>query len=451
MVVTRRGGHAGDMTKKTRTHTTALDGLYDGLRRPGIMRSSDDKWFAGVSGGISRRLGIDPLVVRAAFILLAVFFGMGVSLYLVLWSLMPTERGEISLERALKDGDGGSILLLVITAMSVFGGGPWFSNGGFQGVRIGGVAVAGVLAWYFLTRTDRGRDLVASSPWGNRPGERPGAASRAGGWPGASGSEGVGYPPVLSQGNAAAAAGAAANGVQTASAPAPTPDRVRVRVRVRTMGFTLTLVVLGAALAVGALLDSLAQTHDWAGNHLAVGVAGGLAVIGLSLVIGGVAGRRSGVLNPVAGFAIALLAFTSVLPAGIDRPWQVGDRSVTVTTLSTTNDYQLGVGQLTLDLTRAGYAATPTPDVVTASLGVGELDVKLPPNTSVVVNVKGGLGEAAVWTSEGAASHRKGTGKDPQSGANWSHQYTFGTGPVELTVDAQVGLGEIRVITDSTS
>ena len=98
-----------------RTQGHGLDGFYAALRRPGIVRSRDGRWFAGVATGVARWLGVDPLVVRAGFILFSIFFGMGLALYLVLWLLMPDERGEIHIERALKHGEGSSIFLLVVT------------------------------------------------------------------------------------------------------------------------------------------------------------------------------------------------------------------------------------------------------------------------------------------------------------------------------------------------
>ena len=96
------------MTKSNGAPTQGhgLDGFYTALRRPGIVRGRDGRWFAGVATGIARWLGVDPLVVRAGFILFSIFFGMGVALYLVLWLLMPDEQGEIRVERALKHGEG---------------------------------------------------------------------------------------------------------------------------------------------------------------------------------------------------------------------------------------------------------------------------------------------------------------------------------------------------------
>ena len=52
--------------------------------------SSTDKKIAGVCGGIGEYFGIDSLLIRAAFIILAFGFGGGLIAYLVLWLLAPT-------------------------------------------------------------------------------------------------------------------------------------------------------------------------------------------------------------------------------------------------------------------------------------------------------------------------------------------------------------------------
>src|SRR6478752_9088733 len=169
MVGGRPARHCGGMTKSNDAPPQGhgLDGFYTALRRSGIVRQGDGRWFAGVATGLARWLGVDPLVVRAGFILFSIFFGMGVALYLVLWLLMPDERGEIHVERALKHGEGSSIFLLVVTAISVLGGGPWW-GGDSRGLRFFGFALLVVGAWWFLTRTGTGRELMAQAPWKNQ-------------------------------------------------------------------------------------------------------------------------------------------------------------------------------------------------------------------------------------------------------------------------------------------
>jgi phage shock protein C len=57
-----------------------------------LQRSRTDKYIGGVCGGAARYLGVDPVAVRVAVVLLAfVSGGLGVVGYLVAWLLMPEE------------------------------------------------------------------------------------------------------------------------------------------------------------------------------------------------------------------------------------------------------------------------------------------------------------------------------------------------------------------------
>ncbi|MGH9136041.1 MAG: ATP-binding protein [Acidimicrobiales bacterium] len=55
-----------------------------------LTRSRRDRMCAGVCGGIAEYLGIDALVVRLAFVVLAITTGFAVIVYLVAWWLLPT-------------------------------------------------------------------------------------------------------------------------------------------------------------------------------------------------------------------------------------------------------------------------------------------------------------------------------------------------------------------------
>jgi phage shock protein C len=56
-----------------------------------ITRSRNDRMLAGVAGGLAAMFGVDPLIVRLAFVLLAALNGFGLILYIVLWLLVPNE------------------------------------------------------------------------------------------------------------------------------------------------------------------------------------------------------------------------------------------------------------------------------------------------------------------------------------------------------------------------
>lgn len=53
------------------------------------LTRSNDKMIAGVCGGIAEYLGIDPTLVRIAYVLMVLFAGFGILLYVILWIVMP--------------------------------------------------------------------------------------------------------------------------------------------------------------------------------------------------------------------------------------------------------------------------------------------------------------------------------------------------------------------------
>ena len=57
-----------------------------------LVRSRDDRWVAGVCGGVARYAGVDANLVRLIVVLGTVFgFGSLLVAYLVAWVLMPEE------------------------------------------------------------------------------------------------------------------------------------------------------------------------------------------------------------------------------------------------------------------------------------------------------------------------------------------------------------------------
>ena len=80
--------------------------------RPPLRRSRDDKVIAGVAGGLGRYLGVDPVIIRIAFVVLAVSGGSGLLLYLIGEIAIPEERpGEIPDDAAPGDQHTGSMIL----------------------------------------------------------------------------------------------------------------------------------------------------------------------------------------------------------------------------------------------------------------------------------------------------------------------------------------------------
>ncbi len=56
-----------------------------------LYRSTTDKVIGGVCGGLANYLNIDPVIVRILFVLLAVFGGSGILVYIILWIVIPEQ------------------------------------------------------------------------------------------------------------------------------------------------------------------------------------------------------------------------------------------------------------------------------------------------------------------------------------------------------------------------
>ena len=54
-----------------------------------LVLSDSDRKIMGVCGGLGEWLEIDPVLVRVAFIVLALMGGLGILVYVVLWLLIP--------------------------------------------------------------------------------------------------------------------------------------------------------------------------------------------------------------------------------------------------------------------------------------------------------------------------------------------------------------------------
>ncbi|MBP3548190.1 MAG: PspC domain-containing protein [Alistipes sp.] len=56
-----------------------------------LRRSRDNRVLAGVCGGLGNFMGIDPVVIRIAVVLLTFFAGMSLWVYIIMWLLIPEE------------------------------------------------------------------------------------------------------------------------------------------------------------------------------------------------------------------------------------------------------------------------------------------------------------------------------------------------------------------------
>lgn len=56
------------------------------------LTRSDDKMIGGVCAGLAESLDIDPTIVRIVWVLMVLFAGFGILLYVILWLIMPKQQ-----------------------------------------------------------------------------------------------------------------------------------------------------------------------------------------------------------------------------------------------------------------------------------------------------------------------------------------------------------------------
>lgn len=61
-----------------------------------LYRSNTVKVIGGVCGGLADYLNIDVALIRVAFVLLVLFGGSGVLVYLIMWIAIPAQAGNFS-------------------------------------------------------------------------------------------------------------------------------------------------------------------------------------------------------------------------------------------------------------------------------------------------------------------------------------------------------------------
>ncbi len=441
-------------TTPTAPHS-ALDDLFGRLRGSGYFRDTERRWFGGVCSGLAARFDVDPLLIRAAAIILAFAGGLGLTVYLVLWLLLPDRSGDLLLERALRRGDGWPVVLLVLTAFVIVGGLVSLGQGNGWGSSLWVLLPIALVAWFVL---ERGRSRAA--PWGTEapaptypatppagpvagPAPTPGGTTMSA--PTSAFAPATAPPPTAS---AAPPRNAPTGpygpyGTYGTSAPPPAPPRPIAPPpppgprRRRPSGF-VGIISLGLALALFGLGVALDGPLGFPGAAAVLGFALALAGVSVVALVLGLRGRAGGFTS----FLVIALGFLLVTSAGATRVHVadgVGDRTWVPTASTVPADYTLGAGDATLDLTQLEGTLGTTPATVSVNVGAGDLTVVVPRGLTARVDAHVGLGDIEV----------RGTGADAgtqQSGSNRSLSTTIGgAASPEVVVTADVGLGQITI------
>lgn len=301
--------------------------------------------FAGVAAGLARSTGTDPWLWRVGFVVLALFHGLGLVLYLLAYVLVPADDEDRSLAQRLVEGpdrhvSGGQALALVLLAIATFD----LVEGPDSGLGVVLVLLLGLLWWQHRHPTP-----------------------------------GTPVPPVAPDG----AAGAPA----TAPLALPPPSAFVPRSRVQPVPSPWTGAVLSAALLVSGVLITLGAA-EVVSVPAQVVIAAALGVVGLGLVAGSFRGSAPGLVVIAVLLGLALGLATGLRPVvtdGVgDRTWRPSDSA----------GYRLGVGNATLDLRDLDRDEGATVD---ARVEVGHLVVLVPDDVHVVVDAEVRLGQLDVF------------------------------------------------------
>ncbi len=364
-------------------------------RRPGtpLTRSTDDKVLGGLSAGLGRYFGIDPVVFRIAFVVLTLAGGSGVLLYLVGWLMIPDDAGGNALKRfggerhqklaaAVLAGAG-----LLILLDNVFGGDDDIPLGLVL------VGLGGLYLW------SRHKDDAGADPL--PPPDHP-------------------YPPAPPPPPFTPAPSDAAPTLELAPAgvgAAPAPKARKPHSALVPVTFSLLAVLAGAATLFGLSLTT--------------GLALALLLTGGALIVGAWRGRARWLI-PVGLVLSVALAGASLIDVPITGgAGEVGFRPLTVEEIRT--PYRLGAGELVVDLGAIDFDGRDV--TVVASVAAGHVDIIVPAGVTVDVDAHVGAGNLMLFG-------RESDGLD--IGRQVLERGDEGAGRLTVRAKAGVGLVEVR-------
>ncbi|GAB3295342.1 PspC domain-containing protein [Parasphingorhabdus pacifica] len=383
--------------------------------------------FGGVSAALGIHYGIDPVLVRVAFVVGTFFGGSGLILYLLGWLVLPKEVGPgVDGPVTKHPSTTGLVLLLIPLAVLVWAIG--FSS--LFGLLLG------LTALYLLQRRRAG-----GSGGGQDGGSAGGSATNA---PQASGDDGSPaepntwvyprppeqeaelpvreHPPAWDPLGAAPFAWDLPEPTDPAPPEPPPPSR-------RWISFT----VLGATVLAG-LLTLAASGAPYQAAAVALGVLG-VGMIVASFVR---AGRK------LALVAIPLAALAVVLSVLSDSgPWRgVTNRSITPVTIEAVQpNYDASVGNIELDLTEMTIPPVPVngPTSTTVEVGMGNIHVRIPPELDVTTSCSADRGQVRCLAGERAGE---------RVSTETTDFGTDGPGGGHITLDLRVDSGSVEVQRD---
>ncbi|WP_370876655.1 PspC domain-containing protein [Amycolatopsis thermophila] len=379
--------------------------------------------IGGVAAAIGNRYGIDPVIVRVAFVTATVFGGVGASLYVLCWLLFPAEGDGSSPIEALF-GQGRSSMskhMTIVLAILFFPLSSWaFAGGWFDGGGIIGAALM-VVALYLL---HRGRGHLYRPAPVTRVATDVGPAAFSMSTPGSTTTERnePGWDPLGADPMAWDLPDPQPAPVPSPPPPPPAPRR-RSKIGIATFG--IALLVAGVGAAIGA------DGETWFSPQHVIGLV--LGVLGVGMVAGAFAGGGRKLAILAVPLSIAGIALTTVPVA--DYAGGVGDlRATPLTAAQVQPTYQRTAGSVDLDLTALPADVPVTTEI---HLGAGETTVLVPATADVTYSCESHAGDVQCL-GHGSS----GLGAGPTTGVDYGKD---GPGGLQLNLKIDQGAGDVEV------
>jgi phage shock protein PspC (stress-responsive transcriptional regulator) len=419
MVRERPGNQDRVMTETPQQHDeqtrpgVAADNLrnYEQLRR-----SSTDRKIAGVAGGLGRHLNIDPTVLRVLFVVLALFGGAGLVLYGVAWLIVPEEGSEKSVIQTSPSTRNAVLIVVGVIAALLVIGDSWNGVGFPWPLAI----IAVVIVVWMVNRDRSGNPTGPAAPGGPYPDQYAAVGGPASEETSMSGTS-TAYPPP--------AGPPSGPGWQAPPTPyQPPPPKVDRGPKL----FGPTLALIAIALGSLGLYDTV--------NDVAVAAyaAVALAIIGVMLLVGSVAGRAGGLifLGIVASLALAVTS-------AVDGNW-TDDREIDAAPLVAANvrdGYNITAGQIRLDLTDVANPEQLDGRTLALHAEAGEIIVVVPDGMDVDVD------SAIRFGGEIDVAGRNVSG----NGIDLARHIEGGTDVPQLNLEIDLLVGHIEVTQENAS
>jgi phage shock protein PspC (stress-responsive transcriptional regulator) len=341
-----------------------------------LLRSRENRVLGGVCAGLGRYFNTDPVFFRIGAIVLALIGGAGVLLYLAALLLIPS--GDPVGQGA---AGAGGIAGGAGTAGAAGTAAPGSTDGRNRGLVIAGVVLLLLVAWPFLL----GGGILLG---------------------------GILIPLAV----------LVATGVLIwwlVSGEGPSGDAKDIG---RRAALGIGLLVLCGIVAIGGA---------WAA------AAGGETIVALLVIGAGVAIVAGAFLKPVRWLILPALALAlsagTVSAAGIDLDGGVGDRDYRPASVGDLRDrYELGIGELVVDMTNVDFPAGDTP--LELDLGVGSARLVVPKDVCVATSADAGAGYVGAFQNDSE-------GID----VDFEDQRDAPPGTSRLVVDAELGVGELLI------